>query len=72
MNQGADSSSKDNFNDLVNEFRTAVELEATEAGKRQLLISSAVAADPNKIDSGYYVSNLCAKLDYVCNFFIHI
>jgi GH18 family chitinase len=65
VNQGADVNSKENFNLLVNEFRDSVEREAEVIGKRRLLITSAVAADPAKIDTGYHVANLCAKLDYV-------
>ena len=71
VNQGADVNSKENFNHLVNEFRSTVEAEAEAAGKRKLLITSAVPADPKKIDSGYFVSNLCKKLDYVI-FDLHI
>lgn len=62
----ADVRSKENFNALVTEFRIAVNAEAEASGKRKLLITSAVAADPKKINNGYVVSNLCKQLDYVC------
>ncbi len=41
-------------------------MESALSGKRKLLITSAVAADPYKIEAGYVVSNLCEQLDYVC------
>jgi hypothetical protein len=66
VSQGADPNSKENFNSLVNEFRQMVEEESELVGKRKLLITSAVAADPAKIDTGYFAANLCDKLDYVC------
>ncbi len=72
MNQGADPNSKDNFNSLVNEFRVMVEEEAELVGRRTLLITSAVAADPAKIDAGYFAANLCDKLDYVWFFLVLI
>ena len=50
---------------MVTEFRTAVNAEAEASGKRRLLITSAVAADPKKISNGYNVANLCKQLDYV-------
>lgn len=40
--------------------------EAEVSGKRKLLITSAVPADPYRIKQGYYVENLCKNLDYVC------
>lgn len=63
--RGADTNSRENFNLLVNEFRLAVNAESESTGKRRLLITSAVAADPKKIDDGYVVANLCKQLDYV-------
>jgi hypothetical protein len=68
VERGADVDSKTNFDMLVNEFRLAVDLEAeTNAfGKRKLILSSAVASDPKKVDNGYFVANLCQQLDYVC------
>lgn len=63
--RGADLESKDNFNALVTEFRTAINYECELTGKRRLLISSAVAADPVKINNGYVVRNLCEQLDYI-------
>lgn len=35
------------------------------SGKRALLVTSAVASDPKKINEGYYVKNLCQQLDYI-------
>lgn len=61
----ADPDSKENFDTLVTEFRHAVNNESEISGKRRLLITSAVAADPKKVQDGYNVSNLCDKLDYV-------
>ena len=63
--RGADKQSKQNFNLLVNDFRIAVNHEAESTGKRKLLITSAVAADPVKINNAYFVKNLCKQLDYV-------
>ena len=63
--RGADTRSKENFDALVTEFRTAVNAESEASGKRRLLITSAVAADPKKISNGYNVANLCKQLDYV-------
>ena len=63
--RGADKDSKENFNFLVSELRLAINKEAELTGKRRLLITSAVAADPVKINAGYVVKNLCEQLDYV-------
>lgn len=63
--RGADKLSKQNFNYLISDFREAVNYEVELSGKRKLLVTSAVAADPNKIDNGYIVDNLCRQLDYV-------
>ncbi len=63
--RGASSNSKENFNKLVTEFRAGVEAESEQSKKRKLLITSAVAADPGKIEKGYEVANLCQQLDYV-------
>ena len=65
VDRGADSSSKYNFNSLVSEFRTAVNIEAELSGKKRLLLTSAVPPDPHKVKEGYVVANLCNKLDYV-------
>jgi GH18 family chitinase len=63
--RGADSKSKENFNAFVTEFRAAINAEAESTSKRKLLITSAVPADPVKINNGYDVANLCRQLDYV-------
>jgi chitinase len=63
--QGADRASQENFNLLVNEYRDAVEEEAKLTDNKKLIISAAVSPDPKKINAGYYVENLCAKLDYI-------
>lgn len=66
--RGADLRSKENFNSLVNEFRTAIDIEAESNGRKRLLLTSAVSPDPQKIRDAYVVANLCKKLDYVLNF----
>ena len=63
--RGADSNSRANFNKLVTEFRYEINAESEASGKRRLLVTSAVAADPKKINDGYVVRNLCEQLDYV-------
>jgi GH18 family chitinase len=63
--RGADPNSRENFNALVTEFRAAVNAESEQSGRRRLLITSAVASDPKKINNGYIVNNLCKQLDYV-------
>ena len=63
--RGAEKLSKQNFNYLISDFRTAVNYEVELSGKRKLLVTSAVAADPVKINNGYIVDNLCRQLDYV-------
>lgn len=63
--RGADLNSKENFDLLITEFRKAINIEAELSGKRRLLITSAVAADPGKINAGYVVANLCEQLDYI-------
>ena len=65
QSRGADVRSRENFDALVTEFRAAVNAEAQTSGRRKLLITSAVAADPKKIENGYNVANLCKHLDYV-------
>ncbi len=56
---------KVNFDRLVTEFRQAIEAEAALGGRRRLIMSAAVAADPERIGQGYEVGNLCAQMDYV-------
>jgi GH18 family chitinase len=64
IERGADKYSKIHFNLLVSEFRDFIDNEDV-SGKKKLILSSAVAADPRVIEKAYDIINLCKNLDYV-------
>lgn len=56
---------KENFVSLVQELRAAIDAEAQRTGKPRLLLTLAVAAGYDKIDTGYDIPRIRDYVDYV-------
>lgn len=56
---------KENFVSFVHELRAAIDAEASRTGKSRLLLTLAVAAGYDKIDTGYNIPQLVDYVDYV-------
>ena len=56
---------KENFVLFVHELRAAIDAEASRSGKARLLLTLAVAAGNDKIDTGYNIPELVDYVDYV-------
>lgn len=56
---------KENFVSFVQELRAAIDAEASRTGKTRLLLTLAVAAGYDKIDTGYDIPRIRDYVDYV-------
>nr|AYD38873.1 chitinase-like protein [Mytilus trossulus] len=64
-NRGSPPEDKQRFTKLVNILRVKFEKEAQSTGRERLLLTAAVAAGKEKIDSAYEISKIVGDLDFI-------
>ncbi|XP_063445346.1 chitotriosidase-1-like [Mytilus trossulus] len=64
-NRGSPPEDKQRFTKLVNILRMKFENEAQSTGRERLLLTAAVAAGKEKIDSAYEISKIVGDLDFI-------
>ncbi|CAB1414646.1 unnamed protein product [Pleuronectes platessa] len=64
-NRGGSYSDKENYSVFLQEMRAAFETEAKQSNRARLLMSAAVAAGKNNIDSAYQIPKLGQSLDMI-------
>uniref|UniRef100_K1RC35 Chitotriosidase-1 n=1 Tax=Magallana gigas TaxID=29159 RepID=K1RC35_MAGGI len=64
-NRGSPKEDKDRFTKLVIQLRSAFNQEAAMTGKPPLLLTAAVAAGKDKVDTGYDVATIAKHMDFI-------
>ncbi|XP_060571114.1 chitotriosidase-1-like [Ruditapes philippinarum] len=64
-NRGSPPEDKQRYSELVTEIRRAFDEDARRTGREPLLLTSAVAAGKDKIDTAYDIPSVCRDMDFI-------